>query len=1261
MSLPYRWRNRAAVLALVVGLVLVVRASARQTTFYIDQGNPKCSDTGSGTQAIPYCTMSKAATVANPGDTFLVSGPKHGGAPVTFTRPGTAANPITWRAVGTVAVAAFIDVNDATFTPSGTPNVWQIPWTLTSGKAYQTFFDDIVVDDPNQTYFTLKDEDGPLVMTPVLSEAEVAAHDGTFFRDAANQRMLVHPYGNRTPSTTNTDIVIATGNSMTLDTKANYQVFDGFTITYAGGVSGLILSSNNKFYNTRYIATPLNIYGNNNYFENTTINHGIWRQGPAWDWDQEGEGATGGFSAGTGHVMKNLHVFNSWNSTFNSETSNGNTIDGGRFHGAPNHCTGAGNGGNTVRNAAWWNCQDYQWLFDPVGIVMEHVVIPGGGVAVSAIEGNTGPITIRNSILSGVMHFVRGTGAAADLPYEGCTWEVGSLLEYNVIAEGMTIERCNTQIAYPIDEYVARCASGEFTGCMTIRNNIKVPGTTAGWKTVMVDGMWSGVPGSGIGPIGEQWNFQLVPGSPAINAGMVSGAATDLIGITRPQPVGGLYDIGAYEFTPGGDPAPTGKPIVAAPAAVTTTITAPTSAATYDAGTSATLTTLAGTSKSGRTITGCTWANSLGGSGSTSGTTSWTIASVALTVGSNVITVTCTNDGKTTGADIITVTRSGGAAVNPISANRLPDGDTAIPNPTWASAGATIVNRTTQCGSTITAGSSIATLNTAITNCPANQFVLLGAGSFTFAGSINMKSNVTVRGSGANSTLITFTGGGCTFQGHVCFDGDGATYMNNPRFSTNWTAGYTRGTTQITLADASNVQIGYVLFLDQLDNSTTDPFPVPWYCEVQITCIVSGIDKGGGSRDGRFHHQEVRVTAKTGNLVTVTPAIMHTTWSSGRDPEAWFGNATITGAGLENLSVQGSGSTNHIISMTGATNSWVKGVRSIGPARSHVWMQIASHLTIRDSYFFNTASHASQSYGVEHMGASSNLIENNIFQYVTAPIVFNGGVGSVVGYNFTVNNVYDSVPTHEFLFGGLWTHAGGVDYNLWEGNDTPGYQSDVQHAGSNFQTLLRNYLWGRERTQQQNTNPIYTRAQNRFHNILGNVLGITGYHTQYEFTPSSGGNQHLSIYQLGVGYTGDGPANDANVKNSLLRWGNWDVVTSTADNTSGDQTGVRWCGTSANTGWSTRCGSASEVPTAIGGNFQNTVPSAETVPNSLYLSAKPAFFGAGTWPPIGPDVSGGSIANLGGHVYEIPARACYFTTMGGTLTGTTALPFTCTY
>ena len=654
MSLPFRWR-KAAIVAIVAGWFVWTSALPEmrmfQTTFHIDKGNPKCLDVGgNGAEATPYCTMAYAATIANPGQTFLVHGPKHGDAPITFTRPGTLAQPITWRAVGYVALSRHVDVNDAAFTPSGLgPNVYQLPWTTAGGKAWQTYFPDIVVDDPNQTIFTLKDEDGPLVMTSVLTEAELIAHDGTYFRDAANQRMLVHPYGDVTPSNTATDFVVAVGNALTIDTKANYQIFDGFTITYTTGSSAQVLSSNNKLYNMHYVGQPLDIRGQTNYGENITINHGIWREGPLWEWFTDGAGSTGGFSFGTGHVMKNLHVFNSWNSTFNSEGTSGNMIDGGRFHSAPNHCTGAGNGNHIIRNAAWWNCQDYQWLFDPTGIVMEHVLIAGGGVAVSAIEGNTGPITIRNSMLNGSWHFVRGTGAAAGLPYDGCTWEQGSLMEYNIINAGFQIERCDTQISYPIDEYVARCASGEFTGCMTVRNNIKIKD----WKDVLVDGFWNTA-------IGADWDFHHVPGSPAINAGMVSGALTDLIGISRPQPVGGLYDIGPYEFTPGGDPAPTGKPIVAAPAAVTTTITAPTSAATYDAGTSATLTTLAGTSKSGRTITGCTWTNSLGGSGSTSGTTSWTIASVALTVGSNVITVTCTNDGKTTGADIITVTRSSG-------------------------------------------------------------------------------------------------------------------------------------------------------------------------------------------------------------------------------------------------------------------------------------------------------------------------------------------------------------------------------------------------------------------------------------------------------------------------------------------------------------------------------------------------------------------------------------------------------------------------
>jgi hypothetical protein len=47
-----------------------------------------------------------------------------------------------------------------------------------------------------------------------------------------------------------------------------------------------------------------------------------------------------------------------------------------------------------------------------------------------------------------------------------------------------------------------------------------------------------------------------------------------------------------------------------------------------------------------------------------------------------------------------------------------------------------------------------------------------------------------------------------------------------------------------------------------------------------------------------------------------------------------------------------------------------------------------------------------------------------------------------------------------------------------------------------------------------------------------------------------------------------------------------------------------------------------------------------------------AWFSASTYPAIGPDVTGGDVSGLGGHVFKIPARLCFETTpsVGGILT-----------
>lgn len=97
------------------------------------------------------------------------------------------------------------------------------------------------------------------------------------------------------------------------------------------------------------------------------------------------------------------------------------------------------------------------------------------------------------------------------------------------------------------------------------------------------------------------------------------------------------------------------------PSTVTITITAPTSAPSYAHG-SATLSSLAGTASATLGVRQVTWTNSRGGSGTATGTTSWSVGNIALQNGSNVITVTARDTGGNTSTDSIVV--SYGSAIN---------------------------------------------------------------------------------------------------------------------------------------------------------------------------------------------------------------------------------------------------------------------------------------------------------------------------------------------------------------------------------------------------------------------------------------------------------------------------------------------------------------------------------------------------------------------------------------------------------------------
>ena len=86
------------------------------------------------------------------------------------------------------------------------------------------------------------------------------------------------------------------------------------------------------------------------------------------------------------------------------------------------------------------------------------------------------------------------------------------------------------------------------------------------------------------------------------------------------------------------------------------TITSPTSATTTTVTT--TPFALGGTASDAVGVTQVTWANNRGGSGTATGTTSWSVAGVVLQSGANVLTVTARDAAGNTSTDQLTVTYS---------------------------------------------------------------------------------------------------------------------------------------------------------------------------------------------------------------------------------------------------------------------------------------------------------------------------------------------------------------------------------------------------------------------------------------------------------------------------------------------------------------------------------------------------------------------------------------------------------------------------
>ncbi len=472
-------------------------------------------------------------------------------------------------------------------------------------------------------------------------------------------------------------------------------------------------------------------------------------------------------------------------------------------------------------------------------------------------------------------------------------------------------------------------------------------------------------------------------------------------------------------------------------------------------------------------------------------------------------------------------------------------------------------------------------IQNAINACPANQVVFLPAGIYQLSSGLRMKEGVTVRGAGRNSTILRYTG---SDNFAVRFDSGSYDSSFSSSTSYNLTGGYTKDSTNVTTANNDWV-VGDILLIDELEDSDL----------IENDGNSGSCTWCGRSSGDRCHGQLVEVVSRTPTSATISPPL-YSNFKSASSPQGVRLRGAIKLAGLESLAITNvAGAARDTIVMEAAYKCWIKDCDLAVSQRRHAWLNNCFWTEIRDSSFHHGAgADWSSAYGPDRgycifMGQASTacLVENNDFWKVHFAVAFEGGgSGNVIAYNFVTNIMYIEGETPQPAIG---NHGAHPIMNLWEGNVLRSkIMMDNYWGSSSHTTLFRNRIAnmpsnnGQQAVQYVFVLDIW--KNHRYQNIVGNVLGTVGMETAVD-APNNYPYGGKYIYRLGFTDANDNSlaGNDTTVTATILRHGNWDSVTG----------GVLWDPNIAD----------------------------HTMPASLYLTGKPAWWGNLPWPAVGGDLS----------------------------------------
>jgi hypothetical protein len=502
----------------------------------------------------------------------------------------------------------------------------------------------------------------------------------------------------------------------------------------------------------------------------------------------------------------------------------------------------------------------------------------------------------------------------------------------------------------------------------------------------------------------------------------------------------------------------------------------------------------------------------------------------------------------------------------------------------WTRVGVTndIPNRSVLCA-TLNPGATASQINAAIAACPSGQVVKLNAGTYTISSTLVPKAGVTLRGAGMGSTVIVgasgFSGDGLFGTGAVLQD-----YYLTGQTSFNLVSP-TKGQTTITTTAPHNWSAGQLLQIDQLQDTTGSP-------RVSLTGTDGQTTLSSSCRNPNLSAAECRLMGQTVRIVSIpdsTHAVLEQPlyWTYNKSPQATRVVDATPGVGIEDLTLDNTASSSgKIAHFSGLVDSWMLRVDMKGVVNYGLFMYGGYRNTVRSCTLDGGVSGTGSGYTIMLWNrASANLFEDNIVKNLGIIVLMDGAIsGNVFAYNYATAMKYGGTAAGT----GFGTHGAHPFMNLFEGNQIETrFRMDMTWGTNSHATIFRNRVINE-------TNPTYSSIRNlidlwgysMFNNVVGNVLGTVGQETIYEEVTGAVNTAAKVIYAFGEqssfgarGFDG-GAAHD-----TVFRHGNWDSV----------HNAVRW--------------------------DEDIVNPTRVLPASLYLSAKPAYFGSCVWPPIGSDRS----------------------------------------